>query len=712
MPKKFFKISTFAGISFGFLAGCSDDANVNSISTSQPADDNSIASICGNNLNSFVDESSGLTYCFDNANQLQDVIDANGNSMGIPPSNESYTDNGASSLPKPDTIQADNPSVPNDGESSADETFCQDPIDGAVGINKVVSSTDGSTYMYNASCIKITLTRQDISSSNSNTPIANSSDNETSSSSSDAPSGTVIQSSSSATISNGNAPTISYAGTVATVTNDNGCITVDNNTTIISCAGEYTLTGNGKGQVQVAAGDEDKVYLNLNNLTLSHDNNAPIFVKSSDKTFIVVMDGTDNNLSDGSNYLATFTKDDGTVDTIGAAIFAKSDLTIKGNGSLKVSGNNNNGIQTSKDLRFRESPSVQITAKNNGLKGKNSVDIEGGDITIEALSGDGIKSDECTINGTDTTITEGKGIVSIKGGTINISKAGDDGIQAFNYIKVQDSISTPTINITSTGKGLVSDNHVIINAGNITVTTGDDGIHSNMNVYFNGGFTTITAKGNDGVHADSTLYINDGTIYVKDSYEGLEAWYIKAKGGITDVYGSDDGWNAAGGKDGSGNSTQTGNNNWGRPGGNFGGGFGGGNSSGYLLVTGGVHYVKTGSGDTDGIDSNGELTISGGVVVVECQISGGMGGSFDSDGTATITTKTLLGFSKSRSEAGTSYNVSFNTNSYYGNSSIAFKPTTSGSYIQGTSQVATVSNTSSYTQSVTLPSGNVIYYNN
>lgn len=520
--------------------------------------------------------------------------------------------------------------------------------------------------------------------------------------------------------SNGNTPAIAYTTAGASVQNDNGCVTINGGEVVISCAGDYDFSGSYSGadaQIRVYSPKADSgVYLNLRGLALENTADAPIYVQMASKTFVVAKKETVNTLSDGKTRTRSFTYNNSNgaqkTDTTAAAIYSKDDLTIKGEGTLTVNGNYNNGIQSSNDLRFRGETILNVNAVNNGIKGKGTVDIEKGIITIAATSGDGIKSDECTINGSDTTITEGKGIVSIKGGTIKITKAGDDGIQAYNYVMISDSVSVPSITINSTGKGLVSENRVYVNGGDINVTSGDDGVHSNLNVYFNGGKTTISAKGNDGVHADSTLYINDGTIHVKESYEGLEAWYIKANGGITDVYATDDGWNAAGGNDASGNNTQTGGNNWGgRPGG-FGGGFGGmGSSSGFLTVTGGVHYVKTGSGDTDGMDSNGELTISGGVVVVECQISGGMGGSFDSDGTATLTTKTLLGFSKSRSEAGTSYNVSFNTNGYYGNANIAFKPTTSGSYVQGTSQVSTVSNVNSYAKSVTLPSGNTVYYN-
>lgn len=520
--------------------------------------------------------------------------------------------------------------------------------------------------------------------------------------------------------SNGNSPAISYTAAGASVVNDNGCVSINGGEVVIGCAGDYDFSGSYSGadaQIRVYAPKADSgVYLNLRGLTLENTADAPIYVQMASKVFVVAKSESNNVLSDGKTRSRMYTYINGNgvekTDTTGAAIYAKDDITFKGTGSLTINGNYNNGIQSSNDIRFRGETTIKVTAANNGIKGKGMVDVEKGNITISAIAGDGIKSDECTVNGTDTTVTEGKGIVNIKGGTINITKAGDDGIQAFNYVVISDSVNVPVLNVNSTGKGIVSDNWLYVNGGEINVTSVDDGVHSNMNVYFNGGYTTISTdtKKGDGVHADSTLYINDGTIYVKQSYEGLEGWYIKARGGVTAVVASDDGWNAAGGNDGSGNTNNFQPGGW-NQGGRPGMGGMGGSSSGSLVITGGAHYVKTGSGDVDGIDSNGELTISGGVVVVECQISGGMGGSFDADGTTSITSKTVLGLSRGSSEKGTNYNVSFNTNSYYGNSSIAFKPTTSGSYAQGTSQVSAVGNVNSYANSVKFPSGDIVYYN-
>ncbi len=724
-------------LSLGLIAACSSD------SSTTPKDDAGTISedLSGNTTNVCVYDgyaamqgASGETLCLDTEGTLAFWINADG-SYGFPEATLGSTENNSekpvetstdvgTTTPSDSTASADKPAEDSTDSGSANETESCTAEKALYTVNGIsyYKNADGSLYYFDADCNKTSLTvtvpessasQPQPGNSSAAEPTSSESQSPVSSSSNDTP---AISSATVVTPSNGSHPTITYAASGATVENNNNCVTVTGGEVVITCAGDYDFSGSYSGadaQIRVYSPKSDSgVYLNLRGLTLTNTADAPIYAQMSSKTFVVAKSGTTNTLSDGSTRTKSYTyinsNNETKVDTTGACIYAKDDLTIKGEGSLIVKGNYNNGIHTSNDLRFRGTTTINVTAANNGLKGKGIVDIENGTITIAATNGDGIKSDEGEDEG---SVVDNKGIVNIKGGNITITKAGDDGIQAYNYIIVQDSVSEPTIKVTSTGKGIVSDNRVYINAGKIDISSGDDGVHSNQNVYFNGGYTTIAAPKNDGVHADSTLMINDGTIYVTNSYEGLEAWYIKANGGITDVYGTDDAWNAAGGNDGSGNTNQSGQSNWGfGPGGGMGGKMG--NSSGFLTITGGVHHAKTGSGDTDGIDSNGELTISGGVVIVECQISGGMGGSFDADGSASLTSKTVLGFSSGSSEKGTNYNVSFTTGNYYGTSNIAFKPTISGRYMVATTgQPAQVSNTSSYQKSVTFPSGSSVYYN-
>ena len=542
-------------------------------------------------------------------------------------------------------------------------------------------------------------------------------------------------------VSNGNNPVITYSTAGASVASDNGCVTVNGGEVLIKCAGDYDFSGSYKGadaQIRVYSPKADSgVYLNLRGLTLENTADAPIYVQMASKTFVVAKSETVNTLSDGSTRTKahTYVNNSGVTktDTTNAAIYSKDDMTFKGTGTLNVAGNYNNGIQSSNDLRFRGETTINVTAKNNGIKGKGSVQIGSGTLTITTTEGDGIKSDECTENasGECTAIIAGKGYVEITGGSITITAA-DDGISAVNQVRINENDGAVSMKITAgdgqpdknssggsgfgggmggfgggnwgrpgnsgntgttgsttttdiSSKGIVAADSIIIEAGSVEIAAHKDAVHSNGYVDVRGG--NLKLSGRNSIHADEAITIYDGTIYMPESYEALEAKQIIAKGGVTASNSSNDGWNAsAGGEQRCSNCK--------------------------VEVTGGVHYVHVGSGDTDGIDSNGDIKISGGVMVVECEISGGMGGSFDSDGSASITSKTVLGFSKSRSEAGTSYNVSFNTNGYYGNANIAFKPTTSGSYVQATSQPSAVSNINSYAKSTTFPNGLIVYYNN
>ena len=516
----------------------------------------------------------------------------------------------------------------------------------------------------------------------------------------------------------GDRPVIAYTASGATATNAGNCVTIAGGLVTIKCGGEYDFSGSYSGsdaQILVNTAKTDtSVYLNMKGLTLTNTADAPIYIQKASKAFVVAKNGTTNTFTDGSTRSKTYnyTNDAGQAktDTTGACIYAKDDLTIKGEGTLIVKANYNNGIHTSNDLKVKNGL-ITVNAKNNGLKGKGSVEISGGTINITTTEGDGIKSD--TEDATD--LSSGKGSIEITGGDITITSA-FDGITAANAVVVANGESkTPSIKITSGGgqnclslsnnsnggfggggmggfpggmggsscsttesmKGIKGDSSITISGGVIDINSRDDGIHSSGTITLSGGTMTI-ATDDDGVHAEKALYVKDNAnVSVTIAYEGMESPDMNFEGGITSVITTDDGWNAAGGT-----STSTGGNTGrGGPGGFGGGGFGpGGGSTGNLKVTGGYHYIYVGTGDTDGIDSNGGISITGGVIIVECRMNGGMGGMVDSDGTTSISSNAkLLGFGTNNSEEGTQYSVNFDTNSYYGTSDIAFKPSFSGS---------------------------------
>ena len=719
--------TALASLSLGLIAGCSSETSTPSVNTVDPIDnidqtaDNQ--NVCLYDGYSAMQGANGEIFCISPNGTIDFWINTDG-SYGFPEASES-TDP-TPSIQEPDPAEETSSSSTSTGtdpiETSPDsKTSCssETPLYTINGISYYQDVT-GEIFYYDGNCNKVQL--NGIASSSSVTP--------------ESSGGTVTESSaslaSSASIespSNGDTPAITYSTAGATVQNNNNCVTVNGGEVVITCAGDYDFSGSYSGadaQIRVYSPKSDSgVYLNLRGLTLTNTADAPIYVQMSSKTFVVPKKGASNTLSDGSSRTKTFTyvnsNNETKVDTTGACIYAKDDLTIKGEGSLIVKGNYNNGIHSSNDLRIKNGI-LTVTAKNNGLKGKESVSISGGTLDITTTSGDGIKSD--TDDATD--LAAGKGSIEITGGEITINSK-YDGITANNAIIVADGESTsPTIKVTSGGgqtclsqstgssggfgggfgmggsscssdssmKGFKGDSSITISGGVIEISSRDDGLHSNGTITLTGGKVTV-ASDDDGVHAEKALYVKDNAnVSVTMAYEGMESPDMNFEGGITSVITTDDGWNAAGGT-----STSSGNTGRGGPGGFGGGGGFGSGSTGKLTVTGGYHYIYVGTGDTDGIDSNGDINISGGVIIVECRMNGGMGGMVDSDGNTSIKGAKLLGFGTNNSEEGTQYSVSFSTSNYYGTSEIAFKPSFSGSkMVSSVGQPGVVSSVSDMTK--------------
>ncbi|BBB47980.1 carbohydrate-binding domain-containing protein [Pelolinea submarina] len=406
-----------------------------------------------------------------------------------------------------------------------------------------------------------------------------------------------------------------------------GGVSVDGTTATITAAGVYRLSGSlDNGQIIVETEDEGTVELILDNAVITNTSSAPIFVSSAEEVVITLADGSSNTVTDGASYVFA----DAETEEPDAAIFSKSDLVIGGSGSLTVNASYKNGI-ASKDSLTIENGIITVNAIADGIKGKDSVTIQDGTLTIVSGS-DGIQS----TNDTD----EEKGTVTISGGTINIT-AGLDGIQAETGLLIgggnltivtgggsansstQAGWGNPGSDSTTTEsmKALKAGVDLTVSGGSINIDSEDDALHSNGSLTIDGGELTI-ASGDDGVHADTSLVINNGSLNITKSYEGLESAAITLNGGTIYVTSSDDAINVAGGSDGSAMGGRPGQNNF-SDGGNY-----------TLTINGGTIVLDAGG---DGLDSNGTISMTDGVVIVNGPTNNGNGpvdymGSFNISG--------------------------------------------------------------------------------
>ena len=296
------------------------------------------------------------------------------------------------------------------------------------------------------------------------------------------------------------------------------CTVSDGQDIHITAAGVYVLTGTASNvTVYVEAGEDDKVQIVLDGVTVINTNLPVIYAKTADKVFVTT--SGDSTLT----VTGTFSSIDG-VNTDGV-IFSKTDLVL-------------NGIAT-----------LTVSSTENGVVGKDDLKITGGTYNITARA----------------KAIEANDSIRIAGGTLNLT-AGTDGLHAEN-----DNDNT---------KG-----YVYIADGTITINAGDDGIHATTVAQIDGGELTITAA------------------------EGIEATYIQINDGTITISGKDDGVNAAQ------------------------------KSSAYratVEINGGNITIAMASGDTDGVDSNGDIIITGGTI----NVTGSS--SFDYDGTATFTGGTII----------------------------------------------------------------------
>ena len=288
----------------------------------------------------------------------------------------------------------------------------------------------------------------------------------------------------------------------------------------ITSEGVYVISGTASNMsIVVDAGDEDKVQLVLDGVSITNTDSPCIYVKNADKVFVTTSASSENSLTVSGTFTA-----DGDTNT-DAVIFAKDDLTVNGMGTLNIS------------------------STDNGITCKDDLKVTGGTINISC----------------EGSALESKDSVSVADGVINVTKS-NDGIHA------EDSDDDT--------KG-----YVYISGGTLNITAADDGIHATTIAQIDGGNIDITSA--EGIEA-TEVQINDGTINISASDDGINA---AAKSKSMDIW---------------------------------------------VEINGGTTTIKMGQGDTDGIDSNGDIRVTGGTVDVTGQ------STFDYDGTATHTGGTVI----------------------------------------------------------------------
>ena len=243
---------------------------------------------------------------------------------------------------------------------------------------------------------------------------------------------------------------------------------------------------------------------------------------------------------------------------------------------------------------------VCLLAQHQALFFKNAdkVFVTTAEGTSNTLTVTGTFAADGTTN-TDAVIFSKDDLVMNGLGTLNIVSS-DNGIACKDDLKVTGG----TINIDCVDAALEANDSIAIADGEINIDSDSDGLHAENDdddsvgyIYICGGTIYINA-GDDGIHATTICQIDDGNITVRAA-EAVEATWVQINGGKLDLSATDDGINASH------------------------------KSTAYtvcLEINGGEVTVNMGQGDTDALDSNGNLYINGGTISINAQ------SAFDYDG--------------------------------------------------------------------------------
>ena len=321
---------------------------------------------------------------------------------------------------------------------------------------------------------------------------------------------------------------ITLSGKTAACNSSN--VQIEDGVVTIKAAGVYVLSGTlTDGTIVVDAGDDDKVQLVLDGVSIMAADYAAIYAKNADKVFVTLAEGAGNRLTVSGDYVQT---DDNNVD---AVIFAKCDLTLNGTGSLTVKDNTGHGI-VSKDDLVVTGGTYTIYSQDHCLNGKDSVRIADGTFNL-SCDEDGIHA------GNDD---QQDGYVYIEGGDINIS-VGDDAIHAEGLL----IITGGDIDVSKSCEGVEGDK-ILVTGGDIDVISSDDGFNaaggSSGSGYNHDGFGGGPDMGGVYMDADSDAYIfiTGGTININADGDGIDSnGCIGITGGSVYVLGPSDNGNGA-----------------------------------------------------------------------------------------------------------------------------------------------------------------------
>ncbi len=443
----------------------------------------------------------------------------------------------------------------------------------------------------------------------------------------------------------------------------------------IETGGTFLLSGKNDN-ARIIVNTSDDVVLLLNNVSLTSLTDAPLEVKTAASLKIKALSKTKNYFTDSEN------------NTSEACIVVKKvKMEIEGSGYLYVAGKGQStdsidsgvGIQAAKGIDIKDTHVLVTESVSHALNSKAGFTIDSAKLSLVSLK-DAIHSKEGGVSITSSIInsdTYGDCIDAL----LDVSVISTDShiVTHGEYVLYDASLDTDNslyedskyilengeykkissddmsryqtrYYLNQKCKGFKSEATVTIDGGDYYFYTADDSLASDAEIdILSGDFVFYTLD--QAINSDQILNIgvtdseDDLSIHIYNSYEGIQGGNISFNSGYTYILSSDDGINAT-------SDTL--------------------DSVSMNFHDGSTVYVNA-SGD--GIDSNGDITMDGGTLIVFGPTNGG-DGSLDFDGSFTYTGGTIFALSQQgmiQTPSTDSINVaSINLSSYQANTLLSF----------------------------------------
>lgn len=378
---------------------------------------------------------------------------------------------------------------------------------------------------------------------------------------------------------------VNFTDTSATVTpSDAGIVNGADVTLLLNNMGAVEVVAKGKtenGQLKIYG--DSPVKLTLSGLNLTSDKSAAINVQSKSMLYLHLEDGKNNYIGDSKSRKDESYYPEGVVaddEKRNGALYCKGSVVFSGGGFLQLDGKKKHGVSVKSSLVVRPGVTIAVNDVADNCFKAEGITILGGYIWAKTTA----EAGKCLNSDADVTI---------KGGHLKLYTSGG-------------SIYDEDENDTSSPAGIKSDGNVLIFGGEILcVSTGDGGKGLNVDgtLTLEGGVVNVVTSGGKyiynaaqdldsspkGVKADGEIVINGGVLNIQvtgrsDGSEGLESkTKITVNDGEVFVYAYDDAINV-----------------------------GGDNPVG-IEINGGKIFAF--ADNNDGIDSNGTLTVNGGLVI-------------------------------------------------------------------------------------------------